>query len=94
MRKHTLVDGSKGRLAEAQDMVEWRDRQRVTTRCAACRRTHRGTAAEGRAWHAEHRRKEHPELAAVGRRVSPRAQRARAMQASEWKRTAWSKEGE
>ena len=95
MRKHTLADGSKGRLAEAQDAVELLDRQRVVTRCAACRMTHRGSAVEGREWHRAHRRERHPELAATagGRRTSSQAQRTKAVADSKWKRDRYAKEG-
>lgn len=37
------------------ELRETRDQDPVTTRCAFCRRVHRGTLASGREWHAEHR---------------------------------------
>lgn len=87
LAKERLADGSKGRLGVARDEQDWRDTQQVTTRCAACRRVHRGTAAEGREWARAHREERHPELANRPRvRMTAKAQRAKAMRDSEWKR--------
>lgn len=86
MKKHTRADGSKGLLAYEQEQREWKEGQRIITRCAACRETHRGTVVEGRAWHAAHRKEKHPELAAGGRRLTRSEQRTKAVRESEWRR--------
>lgn len=48
----------------------WADSQPVVSRCSAdgCAWTYDGTAADGRAAHAEHRARAHPELARKPRR--------------------------
>lgn len=86
MKKHTRADGSKGLLAYEQEQREWKEGQLIVTRCAACRMTHRGTVVQGRNWHETHRKEKHPELSAVGRRVSKREQRENALRKSEWRR--------
>lgn len=88
--KHTLTDGSKGKLAFEEEVREQRERSIAVTRCLRCRASFRGTVAEGREWHRAHRVERHPELApapTVGRRSAH--QRERAIRASEWKRELW-----
>ena len=46
------------------------DAQPVLTRCAFCTKYHKGTLAEGRAWHAQHRTR-HPQ-ARAGKRSTPK----------------------
>lgn len=85
LSKVTLIDGSKGKLGMKIAAEEWRDQQHVVTRCLVCPMLHRGTAAEGRAWHEEHRKKKHPKMLTTAR-VSSKAQRLKAIKDSDWKR--------
>jgi len=49
---------------------EWRDAMPVLYRCLFCDDFHEGTLAEGRTWHEEHRRRQHPEAHSTTRRRS------------------------
>jgi len=44
------------------DLLEWSQRQLVTTTCAFCGASIEAPAPEARAWFAEHRRAAHPDL--------------------------------
>lgn len=71
------------------DHETWRDAGMMVTICTLCDpfATHTGTAGSGREWAAAHRAELHPEVERRPRkRISGKAQKARAMERSEWKR--------
>jgi hypothetical protein len=60
------------------DLLEWSQRQLVTTRCRICGESIEAPASEARVWFAQHRRKQHPNLAEpVARRPGRRPSESR-----------------
>ena len=58
----TLPNPPKEPPTKTADLLEWSQRQIVTTTCGFCGASIEAPAPEARAWFAEHRKTAHPEL--------------------------------